>query len=246
MFIEAAKFDLHMAILLALVTGAPLLLRILAGRFSSARWPAGHRQDTAPLPVKAVKGTLTLAVVALPALALGPIFTASDRYAVVIERIDEDSLGFSASNYLPDTAVFGLAKILYPLGLAAPVPGAVPDEVRPALVEAVSGANGNTFVNMTGGPLTHWRISYTRDGITPAPPISTDLAAGAVMTHREAPLHAGCADPPPHLLRVRGDRDVWLIRRKATIQGERFSTVSWFSWPGLGACVNDVLGLSAE
>lgn len=250
MFIEAAKFDLHMFILLGLVTAVPLALRILAGRFSSARWPVGHSRDPAPLPVKFIKGTLTLAVVAMPALTLGPIFTASERYAVIIEQAPvEDTLTFTKSNYLPDTAAFGAVRVLLPLGLAGTEPpgrnGAaeLPEATRAALVEAVSGSNGNMFVNLTGRALVHWRISYTREGITPAPPVSSDIAPGEVLKRKAAPMHGGCADPPPHLLWVQGDRDIWLVRRKATIEGERFSTVSWFSWPELGSCVNDVLGL---
>lgn len=256
MFIHSDDFDTSIAILLLLLVGVPLLLRIVAGRYSARKWGSslsGLSSDPAPGFMKVIKGVLTLAVVGLPAMLFGPISSASGKLVVVVETRDADRLAFTRSHFMPEDAAFGMVGILTaiggasatPLGMSGPVGhgGALPAD----LAEKINAAGKRPLVvNLSGKPLTHWRIAYAADGITPSPPIAAQIPPGGSFAAPSNRLQAGCIDPPPHVIRVQGDRDVWVLRRKVAVDGERFPTVGWFSWPGLGPCVADVLGVPAN
>lgn len=255
MFIHSDDFDMSIVLLLIILVGVPLLLRIVAGRYSTRKWGpniGGSGGDPAPGPMKLFKGLLTVSVVFMPIMLWGPISSASEKQIVVIEGIDDEQLALTRSHYIEKDAVFGLLGILgvfgqvsdTPPGKSGPVGSAagLPEDLADPIDRS---GKRDLLINLSERPLTHWRVAYAADGVTPSPPIAAKIAHGATFSAPSKRLHAGCVDPPPHMIRVKGDREVWVIRRKATLRGERFPTVGWLSWPGLGACVGETLGAPA-
>lgn len=253
MFLDLDQLNTVVTVGFAVALLTPLALRIGVGVLQEkmglpGRLPMGT--DETPFPLKIVKGLLTALVIILPVGVGRDYLDADQAHVALLERAGTGPVSVSQYVYLPESAMFGLAGRLPAIGLAAKSlslksgADALSPEQR-ALIrdEGSSYEKGLLLFNLTGDDITAWTVLYLKAGVMPLPPVPTHLAPGEMRDMRRSPVYSGCENPPPQSMTLQGERMVFVRSRIATIEGESSARVIWLSWPGMGPCLAQSLGL---